>query len=455
MADTGLPLSLTYLEPDQGEADIVFNGNMDALNGAYGGVTSIALLKANNLSDLISVPTARNNLGLGTMATQNATAVAITGGTAVGLGSSAIGGSTFGTSAANVLALSTGTAPTTSPADTVQLWEADRAATAGKGSLHLRTEDGSSHVLGDRVGLGTALPEASLHFVALDSAITATYFDRAFDDAGSASLSYRKSRGTAQTPTNILDGDFAGGFNFYGYFSGAYRYGGSLNGVVDGTPAGTSVPFKYVFVNYTPAGAYNGTAFVIRSTGNVGIGTETFGTGAVKVLALASGTAPTTSPADAVQLWSADRGATAGKASLHLRTEDGTSHVFGDLVGFGTVLTATLGAGASYQALNVKGSTLYVGQSSVQERALALVQPSYVVSTDASRTARLTLSAYDSVAAREGVRIEADGTAARIGFLGATAVVRQTLPAAATDATTTQALANALRTALINLGLAV
>lgn len=40
------------------------------------------LLAINNLSDLDSVSTARTNLGLGTMATQNATAVAITGGTA-------------------------------------------------------------------------------------------------------------------------------------------------------------------------------------------------------------------------------------------------------------------------------------------------------------------------------------------------------------------------------------
>lgn len=53
----------------------------DISMGGGGGGPVDALLRANNLSDLTNVPTARTNLGLGTMATQNATNVAITGGT--------------------------------------------------------------------------------------------------------------------------------------------------------------------------------------------------------------------------------------------------------------------------------------------------------------------------------------------------------------------------------------
>jgi hypothetical protein len=182
--------------------------------------------------------------------------------------------------------------------------------------------------------------------------------------------------------------------------------------------------------------------------GNVGVNADVYASGGQRVLALGQGTAPTTGPADAVQLWSANRGGVAGKNSLHLRVEDGTPHVLGDLSGLGTTLTATLGVG-SYQALNVKGSLLTVGQSSTQERAQALIASSFVVSTDATRTARLALSVYDATAAREGVRIETSGTAPMLGFYGGAAITKPTVSGSRGG---NAALASAL-TALANLGL--
>lgn len=86
------------------------------------------------------------------------------------------------------------------------------------------------------------------------------------------------------------------------------------------------------------------------------------------------------------------------------------------------------------------------------ERATGQENSVWVSAASATRKARTTFYVYDT-AAREGLRIEASGTAPMIGFLGAAAVVRQTLGAAATDPATTMALANNIRTALLNLGL--
>jgi len=55
--------------------------------------------------------------------------------------------------------------------------------------------------------------------------------------------------------------------------------------------------------------------------GNLGLGGDTFGTNAEYTLALANGAAPTTSPSDAFQLYSAN--ASAGNACPHFRTEAG------------------------------------------------------------------------------------------------------------------------------------
>src|SRR5215469_1383425 len=85
----------------------------DAIALPAGGVApGGTLLAANNLSDVASVPSSRTNLGLGTMATQAATGVAITGGTIDG---TVIGGATA--AAAHVTTLGASAAVTLSPAN--------------------------------------------------------------------------------------------------------------------------------------------------------------------------------------------------------------------------------------------------------------------------------------------------------------------------------------------------
>jgi hypothetical protein len=63
------------------------------------------------------------------------------------------------------------------------------------------------------------------------------------------------------------------------------------------------------------------TGGIVSLGGNFGIGGATFGTSATRTLAVTSGTAPSTSPADRFQLYSAD--VVAGNAAPHFRTENG------------------------------------------------------------------------------------------------------------------------------------
>ncbi len=87
------------------------------------------------------------------------------------------------------------------------------------------------------------------------------------------------------------------------------------------------------------------TTMTLVSSGNVGIGTATFGTSAVTVLGMALATAPTTAPANMAQLWVKDLGAggTAGfqfmnEAAITVYTMMGCSGVVANSTGAATIL---------------------------------------------------------------------------------------------------------------------
>lgn len=112
---------------------------------------------------------------------------------------------------------------------------------------------------------------------------------------------------------------------------------------------------------------YSSSTYASYLAGNLGLGTTSFGSSAAKVLALGPATAPSTSPTDVVQLYEGDRGGTAGKGSLLLRTEDGTVHCLGDRVGIGTTSPGALldvgVAGSLAGVMRLEGATSgYVAQ---------------------------------------------------------------------------------------------
>jgi hypothetical protein len=145
------------------------------------------------------------------------------------------------------------------------------------------------------------------------------------------------------------------------YSNGDYTAGFWGNGISVGTGYYATQP---------PAGG-----MIIQ--GNVGIGTTTFGTSAAKVLAIGEGTAPSDSPANASQLWSADKGGVATKNAFHMRDESGKNGP----VAFGNLQVTTHSATESATA-----DTMF-GNAHIVTGAYIVSIPTLVVGYNATFTA--------------------------------------------------------------------
>lgn len=127
--------------------------------------------------------------------------------------------------------------------------------------------------------------------------------------------------------------------NYYGYFSN------------DTTLTSGTVTNTYGFYGSMAAGTGKWNFYAAGTAnnyfaGNVGIGTTSFGTSASKVLALGNATAPTTGPADTIQIYSTDL--SAGNTMLSLYTE-------------GTPVNANTTAAATHRiAIRVNGTVYYL-----------------------------------------------------------------------------------------------
>lgn len=87
-------------------------------------------------------------------------------------------------------------------------------------------------------------------------------------------------------------------------------------------------------------------------------------------------------------------------------------------------------------AANFGSGLLFTLESSTTaDQNAALITSSWIVATHASRTARLALAAYDYNGAREGLRIDTNGSAALLGLYGAAAVAQATTSVAAASFT--------------------
>jgi hypothetical protein len=123
----------------------------------------------------------------------------------------------------------------------------------------------------NRVGIGTASPEVSLH-IKSNSGIRA---ERFANSAGSANLDLNKSRNaTIGSHTILQNGDGIGAIIFRGSDGTNYENAAAISAEVDGTPGTNDMPGRLTF-STTPDGANAYTERMrITSAGNVGIGTS-------------------------------------------------------------------------------------------------------------------------------------------------------------------------------------
>lgn len=193
--------------------------------------------------------------------------------------------------------------------------------------------------------------------------------------------------------------------------------------VIPGAPAaGTSMVLTNSFALWVQAGGIR----LDGSSGQISIQTAGGGQGGSIGRDAATGGVQMTAIIGDVYLFT---GVSAG--NVHLQTNNTAHTIMLDTSKVGNTVVTIQGATVAQTGVLCQLS----GISSVQARPQADVDTAWIVSTDASRQARLILRAWDT-AAREGIRIDASGSVAMLGFYGATAVVKP-----ATTGTTQQTTA--------------
>lgn len=156
---------------------------------------------------------------------------------------------------------------------------------------------------------------------AADSATNVT-----LTDAGAMTVG-QGGTGTATAQVHIDSGSASGGTPLLllrrnSVSKGLFAVAGSASQHITGDAADELDIYGTGAINFSASPAtlhMRLTSTALTVTGNVGIGTSTFGTSATRTLALFNGTVPSTSPADTVQLFSVDL--SAGNATLGIRTE--------------------------------------------------------------------------------------------------------------------------------------
>lgn len=189
------------------------------------------------------------------------------------------------------------------------------------------------------VGIGTPAPGAKLvvsqNAAALPTPPSFTVMQFANADSSSTRLlldtfqangnyTARRANNTAATPQALAINDQILLLTAIGYGATAYSSGGRAQIGMEATQAWTDTNqgTRMIFLT-TPDGSTTiAERMRIDQSGNIGVGTTTFGASMAGGFAMLNGTAPTGNVTDVFQFYSADQAA--GNAAPHFRTENGS-----------------------------------------------------------------------------------------------------------------------------------
>ncbi len=293
----------SLIRPSDWNADHTLVGTIDVANGGTGASTLTGYVKGNGTSAMTAVATVPSTdiTGLGTMSTQNATAVAITGGTINGttIGATtpatgkfstleATGNTDLGTGSANYIDVSGG-ATTVAPVISAQGTDTNinlNLTAKGTGSVNLRTNTGTQLQVQDATGLTVDRPwlVRGGQLFALASVITG-YAPR-FQASSDESFAFNTNSGTS----------------------------GAVGGSTQFQIAHTASAVNYVQVT----GAATGGDPVVSAQGsdtNIDLALQPKGTGALQAQATTSTTAGGNARGTNAVDWQTSRGTAAQVAS--------------------------------------------------------------------------------------------------------------------------------------------
>ena len=252
-----------------------------------------------------------------------------------------------------------------------------KAVASTSASIPFKVVDSSSnnilYIQGDtNVNIGTATATSSLLYLKKNFGAAHDNFTIANGEFGNILFRIRDNKtSVASTIGTIFFGSMVQDqtnptteqFDIGGYGLGTTYGDGTLNSVLlnnngnVGDGQGTIVMAKAsnFYVNQQTT-----KQFKIDSKGNFGFNQLTFGTSSQGVLAVATTTAPSTSPSGCFQMYSSLRGGTSAKNGLTVRAEDGTQHILSDFSGIGTTSpTSTLSVNGSISGAYVSKTGTY------------------------------------------------------------------------------------------------